>query len=642
MNRKIVVSIALSAVLLAACAKPATPPVSKPSSTLQSFEDEAAFQRALTNLQQAMKRRRQEAAKEYAMAPPPPPSPPPAPMSFAESSAVDAPAQASADAAAAAPESITNIQTLGVDEGDIVKNAGDYLIVLRRGRLFSIRVGGDGLQPVATIDAYAPGSSPNGTWYDEMLVSGRDVIVIGYSYERGGTEIGLFALGDDGGLRHRDTYQLRSGDYYSQRNYASRLIGRQLIFYAPVPVYLNEPESHLPALRHWRPGAQVADFKRILPASRIYDALDPTSDDYSVVLHTVSVCDLGRAELECRATAVLGDRSREFYVAQDAVYVWISSGTGKAGVPSSSVFRMPLDGGAPSALRTSGSPIDQMSFLQRDGYLNVLVGSDYDGHAMWRDDAKTGELALLRVKLDEFGDASASTRAEHYRPLPALIAGYGAMQNRYVGDWLLVGAAPYQHDDRGAASTVLALRYASQRPVQALSLPHAVSRIEALGRDALLVGSSGNDLHFSGIRLGDNAAHAGRFVYPGVAEGDQRTHGFFYRPTADDAGIAGLPILRADERDYGAPGQASVVYLRNRALHLSRMGQLDARTSPAVDDGCQVSCVDWYGNARPIFVGERVFALLGYELVEGRVDADRIQERRRVDFGPARAAAISK
>ena len=27
-------------------------------------------------------------------------------------------------------------------------------------------------------------------------------------------------------------------------------------------------------------------------------------------------------------------------------------------------------------------------------------------------------------------------------------------------------------------------------------------------------------------------------------------------------------------------------------------------------DDCQASCVDWYGNARPIFIGERLFALL--------------------------------
>ena len=642
MNRNVVVSIALGALLLTACAPRATPATTKQQDRLTSFQDDAAFKKALAKVQLSRQRREAELYKTAPL----PPSPPPAPMAAAEPAAVSLPA-ASMDAAAAAPaaETITNVQTQGVDEGDIVKKAGDYLIVLRRGRLFSIRIGGGGLQPVATVDAFAPGSDPSSTWYDEMLVSGKDVVVIGYSYDRGGTEIGVFELNDQGGLRHRATYQLRSGDYYSQRNYASRLIGRQLIFYAPVPVRLDEPESHLPALRHWQPGAGTDGFKRILPANRIFDALDSSGRQYSAVLHTVSVCDLAAAELDCQATAVLGSPSREFYVSQDAVYVWVNgSSDSPRNQATSSVFRLPLDGAAPSALRTSGSPIDQMSFLQRDGYLNVLVGSDYEGQAMWRDNVKTGELALLRVALDEFGDAAASARREHYRALPGITVGYGAMQNRYVGDWLLLGSAnnPYGEPTRDDASTALALRYASDAPPQVLALPHAVGRIEAMGQHALLVGSSGRDLHFSGVRLGDHATLDGRYVYPSVAEGDQRTHGFFYRPTSEQDGIAGLPILRNDPRAHEAPGQASVVYLRNRALRLSRMGQLDARTSPSVDDGCQVSCVDWYGNARPIFIGDRVFALLGYELVEGRIDGEAISERRRVDFGPGRTAAISQ
>jgi len=44
--------------------------------------------------------------------------------------------------------------------------------------------------------------------------------------------------------------------------------------------------------------------------------------------------------------------------------------------------------------------------------------------------------------------------------------------------------------------------------------------------------------------------------------------------------------------------------------------------------------VDWYGNARPIFLRGRTFALLGYELVEGREDDGRIRELRRVSFAP--------
>jgi hypothetical protein len=59
-----------------------------------------------------------------------------------------------------------------------------------------------------------------------------------------------------------------------------------------------------------------------------------------------------------------------------------------------------------------------------------------------------------------------------------------------------------------------------------------------------------------------------------------------------------------------------------------------ARSDAAIDDDCRASCVDWYGNARPLFVGDRIFALLGYELVEGTVVAGRIREQRRVDFAP--------
>ena len=53
-----------------------------------------------------------------------------------------------------------------------------------------------------------------------------------------------------------------------------------------------------------------------------------------------------------------------------------------------------------------------------------------------------------------------------------------------------------------------------------------------------------------------------------------------------------------------------------------------------VDDGCIASCIDWYGDARPIFLGDRIFALLGYEIVEGREQGGRIRELRRIDLTP--------
>ena len=84
-----------------------------------------------------------------------------------------------------------------------------------------------------------------------------------------------------------------------------------------------------------------------------------------------------------------------------------------------------------------------------------------------------------------------------------------------------------------------------------------------------------------------------------------------------------------------------MLYLRQRDLGFTALGELQARPGAARDDGCKASCVDWYGNARPVFLGERVFALLGYELVEGQLagagSRERIEERRRISFAPESA-----
>ena len=61
-----------------------------------------------------------------------------------------------------------------------------------------------------------------------------------------------------------------------------------------------------------------------------------------------------------------------------------------------------------------------------------------------------------------------------------------------------------------------------------------------------------------------------------------------------------------------------------------------------MDDACRASCVDWYGNARPLFLRGRVFALLGYELVEGSIRAGRISEVRRVSYAPREVAAVRR
>ena len=86
-------------------------------------------------------------------------------------------------------DSITNAQEANVDEGDIVKLRGNTLVILRRGRLFTVSIAGGRMRPIDSINAYPPGVDARNDWYDEMLLAGDRVVVIGYSYARGGTEI---------------------------------------------------------------------------------------------------------------------------------------------------------------------------------------------------------------------------------------------------------------------------------------------------------------------------------------------------------------------------------------------------------------------------------------------------------------------
>jgi Beta propeller domain len=619
------VATALALTALSATAAAAAEATLAPKRTLAHFESEEELKVWLEKLRKRFQEQQRLQTTRVQSAP------------AMASLASPAPAEPKSDAYA--DESVTNVQTAGVDEGGIVKVHGDHLVVLRRGRLFTLSIANGGLASASMTNAYGPGIDPGGAWYDEMLIRGDTVIVIGFSYTRGGTEVGLFDIDAAGGLVHRATYHLRSNDYYSSRNYASRLIGDKLIFYTPL--YLNlsrggSPFEAFPAMRRWRGDGPPGEFKRIAPATRIYRTDDPI-DPWSATLHTVTVCDIARREMECEATAVLGPAGRVFYVAKESVYVWTSrTRRGTMMSEGSGVFRIPLDGAAPSALKTMGSPIDQMSFLESDdGHLNVLVRAYGKGEAMWGGEYGSGPMALMRVPLDLFGDGRDAAPTSAYRRVPAP-AGYD-VQNRFVGPWVLYGSgSTWGGPNPSGRNALHALRWAENGTVQSLSIPHGVDRIEAMGRNAIVIGTAGKDLHFSSVRLGEDASIPYRFTRADAAQGETRSHGFFYKPESGETGIVGLPVVgpgRPGTRQL-KEGSAAVAFLRNDTLMLSELGELAARPLDTANDNCQASCVDWYGNARPLFLRSRVFALMGYEIVEGRISAGAIEETRRVSFAP--------
>ena len=314
----------------------------------------------------------------------------------------------------------------------------------------------------------------------------------------------------------------------------------------------------------------------------------------------------------------------------------------------SAVYRIPLDGSVPTMARTMGGPVDQLSFAEdRDrAVLNVFVTAAAFGDGMWNSEYRGGEAALLTLPLSRFGDGSTPAFETDYRRLGPLPDNAARMQNRFVGRQLLYAASNGWWNPEAQASTVSVVPLDGGQVTQWL-MSGGVERIEVMGRDALVVTRTSEGVTFSTVNLVDaepdrydlapQIAHT--YVLENTSGAETRSHAFFYQPLAHspdgEAGILGLPVMQEAEGDNDLfDASADLAFLRRGNDRLALLGMLESRPDSQADDRCVASCVDWYGDARPIFIGPRIFALLGYELVEGRPEGRRIREINRISFAP--------
>lgn len=532
-------------------------------------------------------------------------------------------------------DGITNNQEDGADEGGIVKAYGDYLVVLRRGRLFSIQVNEAGApvnQPISQVNAYGPLGGDD-TWYDEMLIHQNKIIVVGFSYREQATELGLFTINDEGEIEYKNTYFISSNDYFSSRNYASRLVEGEVILYMPYYLFLDRGELNLPQF-----GSVEDRTIRWVDMIQPTDIIRPIQSTLNPTLHSLVRCDLSDESINCAARGVLGPYSRNFYVTRDSVYLWVGEETYFFNTPEetdsenelrqeATVYRLSLEDDSMTAVGAYGSPVDQFSFKANDTHLNVLVTAYGFGDAMWGPEFGFGDLGFVKIPLDRFSQTDTVLTQADYVRLPGANEGYG-ITNRYVGDYLLYG---WIWVNRDTSPSIYAYPFTATETAttSVVALEHTVERIEILNQDAaFVVGQDDDALVMTALDLRDTPAVVSSSRVSRAYQGESRSHGFFFKPSSADEeglGMLGLPILRFSEDvaswwQYGY-SSAEVMFLEVQAdLNLSEMGSLASDTSLNFDDSCVASCADWYGNARPIFYQGRIFALVGYELIEGTVE----------------------
>lgn len=611
-------------------------------------------------------RTRQHAAQEtrlFDVEEPPPPGaePPPPPPALPGLEANMAPAeQASVDGST---PSITNNQTAGVDEGGIVKQIGRFLVVLQDGRLFSADLGageGASLRLADRIDVYRS-TETAADWYDEMLVLGSRILVTAYNYRETASEITVFRIDEAGRFTREGRFLLSSNDYYSTANYASRLVGDRLVLYAPVELSLfgeTRPVA-LPRLRRADGDGPADTGEPLIGPTEIYAS--PGEIDYPV-MHILSVCPL-RERLVCRTTAFVGGSSREVYVTQTDAFLWVEAPDGLpwgieyanrrrqecrenefAGDPADAaalLYRIPLDGSGIGAVAVDGIPVDQFAFDSREDRFRALL-SRLDGRC--RDVAAEAPLALLDLPVAAFTPSVRHVAAGAYVPMPQIEG--GALRNRFVGDWLVYGRDRLESEDAGRPPALYAVPLARPAQPVRIGLRHGATRIERAGSDVVVTGYGGGDgLSLSYVSLGRAPRLTASTTLAGRYESEARSHAFNAWFRRDGTGLIGLPTTRDDGRsgrgwsDSVSSELSFVAVGRDRRLtHAGELAPARSR-EPARGYECRVSCVDWYGNSRPIFTGGRIFALMGTDLVEGALRQGRIAEIGRVDLTGPRSVA---
>lgn len=538
------------------------------------------------------------------------------------------PMAASADSEAPANEEITNVQEAGVSEGGIVMNVGDHLVMLRRGRLYTVDVAHSGEARAIDSMRVAPTEELNSrVWYDEMLVRGDRIYVVGYRFGArifdgdrrrgnfsGATEITSFTIDKEGALSRGKSTFFESHDYFSGSNYASRLVDGQLIFYMPyrnLRASMDEPIPQFPRFLEYEGGNRFAATEPIFEAT---DVVRPVEMPERPTFHTVMRCDLpDDMSLDCEATSLLSGWGREFYVSPKRVFLWSGD----------HVLAISQSDGTAKAHAVHGRPINQFSFSERDGSLRVAVTGGRRG------------LELLDLPLSDFDRYGQQSVSERATLITGKVRGGWGLQNRHVDGWYLAGS------QEGLFAHHIESQTTKHFPVDERLDGHGarVSRIEAAPGIGAIVAyedrSRQGDLVLNTLRLGRSAEIVSGTTMENMAIGESRSHGFFFRPD-EQGGTFGLPVIGSSGGWWGS-GASNIAFFR-----ADRGGDIDLRgtISSSTDAGgtCETSCIDWYGNTRPIFLRDRVYALMGSEFVEVEITEEDAREKgTRVMLGDKRS-----
>ena len=532
----------------------------------------------------------------------------------------------------------TNNQEAKADEGGLVKNVGNLLVTLRHGVLFAIRTADEADASVTDVIRVAPSPELNqGVWFDELLTYENQVYVVGYRYRsvpladnqktKSATEISTFFL-ENGQFRRGEILSIESPDYYRPTNYVARMIDGRLNLQLTLPAIQGkgaESTPNIPGLVRTRGGERFNEL--LIKPNHIFAT---RFNQLSPVLHLILNCQMGEAEnLSCESKTLLGDVASSQYVSESRNYFTIGK----------SIFSLNFSDGTFSKHRIEGNVANQYAYLETENSLLLNVTEE-------------GITKILTLPLADFnlaGDQALNNQKEVLSPEERRTGnntpswgssgdyGYYSSQfhlQRFIGGYLVL-------TKENRLTTMLL----ETGEVKHFEIIGSITRIEPMSASTAMIftkveGQSAIDLPAQ-IRLDVLDLSGSPKIVSSLAFdielADPRTHSFLYRGDSN-SGLLGIVTGEASTSGYVSTRKTpGITFVRfERETGLSFAGELTPppRTSGSL---CETSCSSWYGNSRPIFLGEKIFGLLGENLQEVAFTEGELSERgEAIDLGTAR------
>lgn len=548
-----------------------------------------------------------------------------------------------------AADVVTNNQEPGADEGGLVKKSGPFLFLLEDATLHALRIERGGVPVMEKASSIALDDQPfdlDDTWYDELLVAGDHLLVLGFNYREDVAELQAFALTPEGRLRRTAKLWIRSGDYFSSSGYASRVVGDRLVTRVSTPIVPDATNWDWP---EWS--------RRDVPNPTWQPIVEPTDLTYvpgafsdRMAIHVVLRCDLAAVAMgafSCDRRAVVGPEAAVFYVSAKAAYLglyhlgmdgfgdpnYLPEGSyGDTETPAeiphrTTIARIAFDEGLPVGMaRIEGQVLDATSFSDKPTGLFVRTTRtriEREG----TDSRRRYQPVLSRVLPSDWQRAASGTQ-----PPFAAFPGWSEEREAQVrftakACWVSTLGGPF--DEWGGPARLFMHRIGLEDGRHStVEVAHRPAILQPVDDHLLLVGDDlGGRLTVSVLDDAADITRLGTLRWSGLSLGETRSQAINLRRRPEGDWLLAWPTverLSRDLPDYWRQRDSQVADLQFTALREGALADAGPVRMQEIALGDEPEEIAWYGDARVAFVGDRVFAFSRNLVKEARYDGRRM------------------